>query len=327
MTKKQLVYILAIIALLCFPMSCFGLDDSEFKKPGITDAEQAQKLKSAVTSILATQYAFAWMSIKESCKEDIIEFCGDEEKNFETIECIKFNRHQVNETCKNTLLEKFGSEPLTEAKIYNSVSLPVGSRLAYNYNGRIISAVVPEDFEYNGIYFKAGKVSFNNEGKGISNAKLLKDQIIDGIKYKDDWMNVFFNEKGNVSNAILAEDTIINSVNYKKGSQIQFHALNKVKYGVLAEDTTINGIRFRKGASIYFSNLNTVERGTLAKDATINGLSYKKDSQIIFFDPNKVKSGVLAVDAEINGEQYQAGNKLWFNNNGSVKLVDAKSNY
>ncbi len=34
-----------------------------------------------------------------------------------------------------------------------------------------------------------------------------------------------------------------------------------------------------------------------------------------------------AVDAEINGEQYQAGNRLWFNNNGSVKLVDAKSNY
>jgi hypothetical protein len=65
----------------------------------------------------------------------------------------------------------------------------------------------------------------------------------------------------------------------------------------------------------------------LAKDTTINGLSYKKDSQIIIFDSNKVKSGVLAVDAEINGEQYQAGNRLWFNTNGSIKLVDVKSNY
>ena len=65
----------------------------------------------------------------------------------------------------------------------------------------------------------------------------------------------------------------------------------------------------------------------LAKDTTINGLSYKKDSQIIIFDFNKVKSGVLAVDAEINGEQYQAGNRLWFNINGSIKLVDVESNY
>jgi hypothetical protein len=327
MTKKRFVYLIAIISLFGFSITSFGLDDSELNKPGISDQEQAQKLKSAVNSILLTKYTFAWLSIKESCKEDILKFCGDKEKNIEIIECIKLNRLQVNETCNNTLLKEFGSEPLSEAKTYNGVSLPVGSRLGYNNNGDVISAFVPENFAYRGIYFKAGKVSFHPLGKGISSAKLLKDQLINNIKYTSDRMNVFFDEEGNVSNGILAEDTIVNGVSYKKDSQIRFYAPNKVKHGVLAEDTKINGVYFRKDSSIHFNNLDTVERGKLAKDTAINGLSYKKHSQIVLFGPNKVKSGVLAVDAEINGKQYQTGNRLWFNNNGSIKLVDVKSNY
>ena len=50
-------------------------------------------------------------------------------------------------------------------------------------------------------------------------------------------------------------------------------------------------------------------------------------SKLVYVLQEMIMEDFDAVDAEINGEQYQAGNRLWFNNNGSIKLVDAKSNY
>jgi hypothetical protein len=260
MIRKRLVYLFVLIALLSFHISCFAFDDSELDKLGITDEEQIKELRSAVISILTTQSAFAVMSIKRSCKEDISEYCGDEGETLGIVACIKRNQRQVSRTCKKTLLKEFGGEPLTEAQTYNGVLLPVGSRLGYNPDGKIISALVPEEFEYRGIYFKAGNIWFHGKGKGISSAALLGDQMIDGIMCKSGRMNVFFDEKGNINNSILAEDTTINGIKYKEDTQVMLYGYNRVKFGTIAEDTEINGEYFPAESVIWFNKNGSLDK-------------------------------------------------------------------
>lgn len=260
MIKKQLVYLFVIMASFSFSITCFAFDDSELDKLGITDEEQIKELRSAVISILATQSAFAVMSIKRSCKKDISEFCQDEEETLEIVACIKRNQHRVSRTCKKTLLKEFGGEPLTEAQTYNGVLLPVGSRLGYNPDGKIISAIVPEEFEYRGIYFKAGNIRFHGKGKGLSSAALLEDQEIDGVMCKSGRMNVFFDEKGNVNNTILAEDATINGIKYKKNTQVMFYGYNRVKFGTIAEDIEINGEYFPAESVLWFNKNGSLDK-------------------------------------------------------------------
>jgi len=219
--------------------------------------EQKNQMRLQVLSIIATKTKFDYRAIKDPCKEDIERFCSAIEDIEKILDCIKKSRNQVSQICENSLRNKFGGNPFSEEKMYARVLLPKGSYFFYNPRGKILGAIASENFEYRGIEYKKGQIRFHETG--LSVAHLTKDQVINGIKYKEGGLGPFFDKNGNVTNATLAEDTEISGIYYKRNGQIMFNSDGTVEQGRLAKDASINGKSYKAGSVLSFQTNGTIK--------------------------------------------------------------------
>lgn len=244
----------------------FAIDENELneklkimaEQQGITDKKQLESLKSQVLSILKMQERFAYLALKDPCKEDIERFCSDRSDVSNSLECIKNNRGHVSNLCENALRNKFGSHPLKEVQLYNGVEIPKGSTFFYDPQGRVLGLRAAENFKYRNIHFKKGQIRFHDVG--ISVGHLVADQYIDGIKYKAGGIGPFFNKNGEVENATLSEDTEIEGITFKGGTQIQFYTKGKIHSGTVAKKVTIQGNTYMPNSGIWFNKNGEIRK-------------------------------------------------------------------